>query len=598
MSLTLPPAGKALPGSPPRHAPEGDSARYAELLREATESILLLNTEGKAHEAQLARMNRLYSALSQVNQSIVWSRDEADLLTRIPEVLVNHGQFSLAWVARPDGETHQVAVISRAGDTTGLLDRIAVRDDDTPEGHGAVGAVLRTGLSVQVPDLQTRPDFALWRAEFLQASLHSLAAFPLRRGGQIWGSLVVYSREPTFFGTAEMALLAEAAMDVSFALDNLDGEAERQRLESRLGEVQKLESLGRLAAGVAHDMNNVLAAVLTLASLHRENLPADDPLAKAFGTMEKACLRGRDLLKSLLGFARRDLESEGPVDLGALIREVVQLLERTTLQRVRFEVEVPDHLGRIQGDGSALSRVLMNLCVNAVDAMPTGGIIRFSVQLAETGGLVLRVGDTGPGMSEEVQRRALEPFFTTKPKGKGTGLGLSMAYGVMQAHGGELVICCRPGKGTVIELTFPASRVLMEAREAPAPEATDHLPERAARILMVDDDPLVREAVTPMLELMGHQVTALASGEAGIQWLEDGHGVDLVLLDMNMPGLTGLQALPRLRGLRPDLPILVASGYRDEAMATTLAPYRKLSSLAKPFTAQVLRGEIQALLRG
>ncbi len=554
-------------------------------------------TERKAQEAQLARMNRLYAALSQVNQSIVWARDEVDLLTRIPQVLLEHAGFALAWIGRSDPETHRVAVVSRAGDRTGMLDRVEVRDDDSPEGRGAVGRVLRTGESCLYNDFLALAASSPWKEELERAGLASLAVLPLRRGDRVWGALAVYAAEPGFFGPPEMELLSEAAVDVSFALDHLDAQAEHRRMEARLNEVEKLESVGSLAAGVAHDMNNVLTAILTLSSLHRDDPSLDPSLVRALDTMSRACLRGRDLVAGLLGFARRDLEQEGPVHLRSLVEEAVQLLSRTTLQRIRFETVLEPAQPPIRGDAGALHRTLMNLCVNAVDAMPKGGTVTLVARGLPGGGQELRVQDTGEGMSEEVARRALEPFFSTKPRGKGTGLGLSMAYGTLKAHGGDLEIRSRPGQGTEIILRFPPGRVVSaggEVEEAPA--AAGVASGRRSRILLIDDDDLVLESLVPMLQALGHAVETASGGLEALRRIESGLAVDLVILDMNMPGMTGAEVLPRLRALRPDLPVLLASGHQDERLLELAAGDPRVASLPKPFTLGEIRLKVQALL--
>ncbi|HEX9080838.1 MAG TPA: ATP-binding protein, partial [Holophagaceae bacterium] len=549
-------------------------------------------TERQAKDAQLARMNRLYASLSQINQGIVWSRTEAELLDRIPKVLTEHGGFSLVWIGVPDPETHRVQAVSRAGDRTGLLDRIEVREDGTPEGRGAVGQVLRSGEACLFEDFLAMGVSDPWREELGRAGLTSLAAFPLRRGERVWGVLAVYASEPGAFGPPEMELLSEAAMDVSFALDHLDAESEHRRITERLNEVEKLDSLGSLAAGVAHDMNNVLTAILTLATLHGESQAKDSGLARALDTMARACLRGRDLVMGLLSFARRELEQEGPLELNALAEEAVQLLARTTLQRVAFHLDLEPSLPPLRGDAGALHRTLMNLCVNAVDAMPHGGTVTLSTRAAAGGGLELRVRDTGEGMSDEVARRALEPFFTTKPRGKGTGLGLAMAYGTLKAHGGDLEIHSRPGAGTEIVLKFPASRVQRHDPAGEAPEAEREPIRRRLRILLVDDDDLVRESVVSMLQAMGHHVETSSGGLEALRRFESGLSVDLVILDMNMPGMTGAEVLPRLLALRPGLPVLMASGYRDEHLAALIAPHPQVLSLAKPFTFEEIREKL------
>ena len=356
-------------------------------------------------------------------------------------------------------------------------------------------------------------------------------------------------------------------------------EAERRELESRLNQSQKLESLGSLAGGMAHDINNVLAAILSLASAHRQAMAAGDPLAKPLDTIASACIRGRDVVNRLLIFARKDLATLGPVDLNGVAREMIRLLEYTTLKRIRIITDLQEPLPAMEGDAAALGHALMNLFVNAVDAMPEGGDLTLATRTLPAGGLQLSVRDTGQGMSAEVLAKAVEPFFTTKPMGKGTGLGLAMVFGTVKAHKGELAFRSSPGAGTEVILTFPPGG---EAG-VPAPAEPEPLPVRPLRVLLVDDDELILESVAPMLRMLGHDVLTADSGQGALAQMEAGLEVDLVILDMNMPGLNGAQTLVRLKAFRPDQRVLMASGYSDGDMAPLLLAHSRVSSIQKPF---------------
>ncbi|HLO66547.1 MAG TPA: ATP-binding protein [Holophaga sp.] len=232
-------------------------------------------------------------------------------------------------------------------------------------------------------------------------------------------------------------------------------EEERRILERQMEGAQRLESLGGLAGGVAHDMNNVLGAIILMASAQEEKLGPGDPQGRVFGTIAKAAERGGRMVKGLLNFARQTPLERVEMDLNGVIREVAELLERTTLARIRLELRLDPALGPILGDAATLAHAFMNLCVNASDAMEGEGALTLETRALEGGGAEARVTDTGCGMEPEVLRRALDPFFTTKEVGKGTGLGLSMVYGVMRSHEGDLEILSEPGKGTCVILRFP-----------------------------------------------------------------------------------------------------------------------------------------------
>jgi len=366
---------------------------------------------------------------------------------------------------------------------------------------------------------------------------------------------------------------------------------EQKRLEAQLQQSQKMESLGSLAGGVAHDLNNVLGAILSLASAHREDGGLPPALARALNTIVTACLRGRGVIKSLLYFARKGLEEERLLDLNALVADLTQLLAHTTLKRVKPVMALEEGLPAVMGDAGALSHAVMNLCVNAVDAMERGGTLTLRTRREPGGGVSLAVEDTGEGMAPEVLQKAMEPFFTTKPLGKGTGLGLSMVFGTMKAHGGALELRSSPGEGTVATLRFPASRV-PEAPPEAVPAAAAPKGGRPLSILLVDDDELIREAVGPMLEVLGHQVRLAPGGQEALTLLEQGLEADLVILDMNMPGLTGAETLPRILALRPGQRVVMASGYSDQDVARLAEGRPGVRSLRKPYSL----AEFKALL--
>ncbi len=370
-------------------------------------------------------------------------------------------------------------------------------------------------------------------------------------------------------------------------------EEQQRLLSSQLQQSQKMESLGSLAGGVAHDLNNVLAAILSLSSTFRARTSSTDPMAMALDTISSACMRGRDVVRSLLVFARRELEAEGPVDLNALVGETVRLLSHTTLKRATLVTELLEPLPAILGDNSALSHALINLCVNAVDAMPHGGTITLSTARGLEGEVVLKVRDTGTGMNPDVLEKATEPFFTTKPQGQGTGLGLSMVYGTMQAHDGQVTIHSRPGEGTEVALVFPAHRVLAGV-PSKAPPAGESAGSPRLRVLLVDDDDLVLSSQQAVLEMLGHGVTPAPGGEEAIHLLEEGLEVDLVILDMNMPGMSGAETLRRIMILRPHQQVVIASGYLDDQARDLKSIYPTLRFIGKPYSI----GELRRIIGG
>ena len=378
-------------------------------------------------------------------------------------------------------------------------------------------------------------------------------------------------------------------------------QAEREQLEAEIMHAQKLESLGSLAGGVAHDMNNVLGAIQAVTETLQLAYPDETRLQAALGTIEKASQRGRDLVKGLLDFARKDLREAASLDLNDLVRQEAALLERTLLQKVQLALDLESPLPAILGERSALESALMNLCVNAVDAMPGGGLLTLRTR-ALSGPrqeplVELQVEDTGEGMSQAVLRRAVEPFFTTKPFGKGTGLGLARVNSLMKTHGGTLDLRSQEGQGTCVSLRFPAIAGLSDP---PVPPEAATSAGRPFSILLVDDDELIRATAPGLLALLGHSTRTVSSGQEALAFLHDHAQVDLVILDVNMPGMDGLATLAYLRAFWPSLPVLLATGYVDAKVEAALHADRNLRVIQKPYALAQIRTRIleTALSRG
>jgi PAS domain S-box-containing protein len=373
-------------------------------------------------------------------------------------------------------------------------------------------------------------------------------------------------------------------------------EAQKRHLELQLQQVQKMDSLGSLAGGVAHDMNNVLGAILGMASANLGTLPAESREHQAFATIIQAAERGGKMVKGLLGFARRSPAEDQKLDLNAILREEISLLERTTLAKIRLEVDFAEPLWPIRGDAGALSHAFMNLCINAVDAMPDNGTLTLRTQNIDSDWVEVRVEDTGCGMPKEVLERSFEPYFTTKDVNKGTGLGLAMVYSTVKAHQGQIEIQSQPGEGTRVRMRFPASD--LEKQPLP-PEDGPRLspPTDALFVLLVDDDELIQSTMQTMLKMMGHRVASADCGEEALAQLGSGLAPDVVILDMNMPGLGGSGTLPRLRALQPEVPVLLATGRADQTAVDLTEAFPNVTLLPKPFGINELQRYLQRLRR-
>jgi len=370
-------------------------------------------------------------------------------------------------------------------------------------------------------------------------------------------------------------------------------EEERRQLDERISQMQRLESLGVLVAGVAHNFNNILAVILGLASVHEE-METDHEVGKALALINKAAVRGRDLVHALMKFARPSLVKIEPLEINRLLTEVRLLLEATTRNRIEIQESFAGGALWVNGDAGDLNHAIMNLCLNAVDAMPQGGVLTFRTAGSERGWVDVHVEDSGEGIAPDVLARVLEPFFTTKDVGKGTGLGLSLAHGVIKAHGGTMEICSAPGRGTAVKLRLP--RI-----PAPAPiPAAEVGPSRlgSLKVLLVDDESDLREMEALMLHQAGCvQVETAASGQEALERLSSGYLPDLVILDQNMPRMDGAQTLEKIRARHPDMWILIASG-QPEIEEWTCFTRARVAVISKPFAMPELLAKLAGMLQG
>jgi signal transduction histidine kinase/FixJ family two-component response regulator len=374
--------------------------------------------------------------------------------------------------------------------------------------------------------------------------------------------------------------------------------AAREKAQEQLRQAQKMETIGQLTGGVAHDFNNLLMAVMGNLDLLRKRMPDDPRLHRLIDGALQGAERGASLTQRLLAFARQQDLRAVAVDLRSLIEGMIDLLERSLGPRVALRLDIPERLPPARIDANQLELAILNLAINARDAMPDGGSIDIRVARYRAGSdpalvagdyLKLSVIDTGKGMTPEILKKAIEPFFSSKPLGKGTGLGLSMVHGLAVQLGGALQLSSTVGKGTTATLVLP---VATSAPEVESPGQALQKVNRSAVILFVDDDPLIAMSTTEMLEDLGHQVIGVSSGVHALDILKSEQPIDLMMTDHVMPGMTGIELAAATREVRPSLPILLATGYAELPEGAQL----DLPRLAKPYHQDQLRDRLDQLL--
>jgi signal transduction histidine kinase/CheY-like chemotaxis protein len=382
-------------------------------------------------------------------------------------------------------------------------------------------------------------------------------------------------------------------------------EAEREALREQFTQAQKLEAVGTLAGGVAHDMNNVLAAVIGLTELVRDEV--DGPARADLDQILATAQRGADLTRNLLGFSRRGKYRLERVALESVVEQTTRLLCRTLPKRVALETSFAHGMLDVRGDGSQLGHVLVNLCLNAADAIAASGTIRITTAAVELAGeraetlgvadgryVALTFSDDGSGMDEATRRRVFEPFFTTKAVGKGTGLGLAMVYGTVAHHKGAIEVDSAPGRGTTFTIYLRAS-----ARRSHSCSSTPRVKSGNGLVLLVDDEPAVRLVGRRLLERFGYQVAEAVDGKDALAvFALRRDEVRLAVLDMSMPVMGGAECFYALRAQAPWLPVLMCSGYAVEAEARGCLAAGAAGFLEKPFSAAQLAAAVARALGG
>ncbi len=387
----------------------------------------------------------------------------------------------------------------------------------------------------------------------------------------------------------------------------LDEVSQRERAEEQLRQSQKMEAIGQLTGGVAHDFNNLLMAVLGNLELLRKRFADDEKATRLVDGAMQGAKRGASLTQRLLAFSRRQDLKVGPVDLGQLVAGMEDMLKRSVGSTVTVITSLPKHLPPVSADANQVELALLNLAVNARDAMSEGGTIRVELKTAEVAStanglspgsyVVLSVADNGSGMDKATLEKATEPFFSTKELGKGTGLGLSMIHGLALQLKGRLKLESVVGIGTTAELWIPVSDLLptVAATEDLVPTSSAES-SKPMRILFVDDDALIAMSSTDMLLDLGHDVVEVHSGEEALQQLQDDATFDLLITDYSMPGMNGGELATAARQTISNLPILIASGYADLPPGVSL----DVARLGKPYSQDQLAraiGKVMANVR-
>lgn len=555
---------------------------------------------------QALQRARYSEHLAQLGRLAVDTRDLQVVLQHVPEIITTALQVEVAMVWLLDGNRLEFRVASGVGLVAGeeIGARIANRPDTPP------GFVFSQGRPVVVPDYRKEDRFSVPEA-YLDSGLVSALAVPLTDLGRVIGMLSVRSKEFKRFGDEEVRFLESLSSLLATCL-------QRVQTEEALNHAQRLESVGQLTGGIAHDFNNLLTVIQGNLQV-LEELPAlaqDGYAQQLLGAATRASRRGAELTGKLLAFSRRQVLQPIAVDTHALLHSLADMLRRTLDQRIRIEIDTVPACPPVLADPGQLESALLNIAINARDAMPEGGTLRFRTELCGALPMALRsqrndpnsnaaarfvaisISDSGTGMSEDVKERAFEPFFTTKEAGRGTGLGLSTVYGFVNQSRGAVAIDSKTGHGTTVTLYLPQQE---EARPSAAmEERADETIPPGLRVMLVEDDAEVRKVVHTFLATLGCEVVAAATAEHALSALDAGAGpFDLLLSDIALgAGMRGTRLATEVQRRLPRLAVLLMSGFSSELLDADREVPQSWELLRKPYTRSELAQAMAKVLAG
>jgi hypothetical protein len=471
---------------------------------------------------------------------------------------------------------------------------------------GSWGTAAFTGAEVSVSDIATDPLWADYKDLALVYGLGACFSSPITNAEhKTLGTFALYYDEPTEPPSEHVEVVRLFTHLAGIALERSVSEERGTELENQLRQSQKMDAMGQLAGGIAHDFNNILSVIRNYAIFVRDEFSQENPAREDAEEIVRASDRAGDLVRQLLAFARKDVANPQVLDLNDTVGDTQRLFRRTIRDNLSLSVDLAPGHPATKMDPGQLDQILLNLVVNARDAMPEGGTLTIATgyetidyphpHLTAGPYVTLSVADSGRGIAEDIKTRIFEPFFTTKAPGQGTGLGLAMVYGIVDAAGGHVAVESTPGEGATFTLYLPAT---VEAKhEVDGQDAPPPTPIAKGRcILVVEDEEAVRRLVGRILTGRGYQVIEADSGTEALAQLElvDGR-VDLLLTDMRMPGMSGRELALNVQMLYPLIKALYMSGYAEDALADD--SIRGLDSwVQKPFSVETLLAVVDRTL--
>jgi len=565
----------------------------------------------RKNDEDLRRKNRALRILSECNGAIVKSKEENELSDKVCRIISSIGEYPLVWIglAVEDEYKSILPVASYGRDINEILARNMTWNDDD-RGKCSAGKAIRNCHVTLIRNIRSDQDQILWLGDSLQHGYNSILSLPLLVGDRCKGVLSIYSSEINDFDSEEIKLLAELTDDIAYGILSIRTKNDQEKLRDQLFQAQKSEAIGRLAGGIAHDFNNILTIILGNAELMTYNMDNIELAFKQLGQIKMAAEKAASLTHQLLAFSRKEIIQPRILCINSLVLEMESLLHRLIGEDIHLTVKLDPDLLKIKADHSHIDQVIMNLVVNARDAMPNGGKINIKTynsltdethihrnQNAKIGSYaVLEVEDNGNGIKKEIISKIFDPFFSTKSSGKGTGLGLSVVDGIVSQNQGWIDVESEIGKGSSFKVYFPALEICVED-ELSQKEPTALTMGNGEKILVLEDELVIRELVSSTLSMKGYKVFEAMDLSSAFEVLESEKGeFDLVFSDIILPDGSGIDFYEKAIMKYPNLRVIFTSGYADEKAKWESIQNNSYSFIPKPYKIFELLGAIRKKL--
>lgn len=566
-------------------------------------------TEIRKREDELSRVNRVLRARSRSDQALASAVDEREFLDAACKILMEDCGHAMLWIGYAEqDERKSVRPIACAGYEAGYLETLNVTWDDKVRGRGPTGTAIRTGKPSVCRDMQTNPKYKPWRQQALERGYASAVGLPLRADGKAFGAVTVYSKNPNAFSDEEVRLLLGQADDLTFSIGALRMRSARKAAEARFQQAQKMEAVGLLAGGIAHDFNNILATIVGYNSLLLDGLKGNrlrDYSLEIKHSSEMAAM----LTQQLLGVSGNRGAQRRVLDPNSVIMAMAKMLRRLVGERIRIDLKLHRAAWPLKMDSGQLEQIVMNLAVNARDAMPNGGRLILATKNlivkrdrgpragdAPPPGryVVLEVRDNGSGIDAAVQARIFEPFFTTKGTGRGTGLGLATVKSIAEEYHGHITIESKPGRGAIFRVLLPRAQGGAKGMASGGHIKKSHRGHET--ILVVEDNRSLVTVLELTLRRAGYAVfTARTAEEALSRCGKIKKNIDLLLTDVVLPDMDGPGLAKRLKELRPWMRTVYMSGYPGNALGP-VSGFAGCVLLEKPFSPAQMLNTVRKVL--